>query len=311
MRSYKNSSDVVEALLNIEPVDLKSKNTSNKDAVKFCREVLTVLMGCENLYFNETEQMHISDALKFIGCATYKNVAIQFIDYDTKTLGDIIEKPNSIELPLEIFTHLIDTKPDSFSYGLREALGGEKNICWVSRWLSAQEKADNKIVETNKKEKIEKKDVEYYKNVREAVEALLEIEPVDLKSRNTSNEDAVKFCREVLTVLMGCENLNFNGTEQMYISDALKSIGCVKYKNAANQFKSNKTETIGCISEKPNSIEFPLECFTRLIDADQDTFSYGLSKILDGGEKHSWVASWLSAQEKADNKIVETNRNRS
>lgn len=139
-----------------------------------------------------------------------------------------------------------------------------------------------------------------YQSVDEAILALTKIEVADLTSEKTPLKEAIRLCREVLTVVLKCENLQFTDMQIEEFQDYLKMLGCATFLAAADKFKSGREQTIAQINGKKNNIEFPLCAFTNLIDCGKDTFRYGISKLTDGRrQKCSWADVWLSAQEKA------------
>ena len=154
-----------------------------------------------------------------------------------------------------------------------------------------------------KKQEEEKRQHEefVYHSTDEAMEALSKVKPVDLVGGTTSMSDAIEFSREVLLIIHKCEDLRFTEEEQKQFSDALKAIGCATYKTVNQKYVTDPTKTLGQII-KTNDIDFPLSCYSQLIDVKPSTFSFGLSKLCDGDIEYSWIGSWLKAQEKAAQK---------
>ena len=134
-----------------------------------------------------------------------------------------------------------------------------------------------------------------YENMEEFYRELSQVGKVDYQSAETSMEDAVAHSRKVLTVLLKSRNLTSEiNKEQHNVSEALKAVGCVPWKEADKKFQDGSS--IGELLYREN-VSFPLSAYTQLIDTKPDTFSYGLSKLLDGDERYSWVSEWLSTQE--------------
>ena len=137
-----------------------------------------------------------------------------------------------------------------------------------------------------------------YRNVNEALEELKKINPADLTSDETTLAEAIRFCREVMTVLVGCDELQFTEEQQRELSEQLKALGCVTYDAANKKYKSSASfkRTIGT----PGSIEYPLSAFSQLIDTDRGTFLTGMDLITDGGMSgDGWTGRWLKAQKRS------------
>lgn len=138
----------------------------------------------------------------------------------------------------------------------------------------------------------------FYQSFNEALTVLKGIKPANLKSNYTSKTEAVRLCKEVLTVIQKCERLKFDTVKSYMLQETLKSLGCVKYDEANDKFKTSGASMIGEVLGIKNNIEFPLSFFTNIVGVEQDTFHYGMSKAMDGGKENSWVGCWLAAQNK-------------
>ena len=150
------------------------------------------------------------------------------------------------------------------------------------------------------KRKNEKIVLKKYKNVNEAIGDLERIRKVDLKSNSTSIEDAVFFCKQVFTVLLGCEKLEFTTLEQKAFSQALKEAGCVSFVDAGPKFVFFKEP---CdeneIKSKKDNILFPLMVFEKLTKRDYYEFQSEMDSILAGGQKGSTLTVWMDSQSSA------------
>lgn len=100
--------------------------------------------------------------------------------------------------------------------------------------------------------------------------------------------------KRVMINIQKSVNFNFDEQQRKEYSEALKQLGCTTFKNAHNCFKG-ESRTIGEVLKLNGNIEFPLSALSQLIDTDESTFSYGLSKMAEGNE-YSWVSQWLNAQ---------------
>ena len=153
-------------------------------------------------------------------------------------------------------------------------------------WLKKEE-------ERKMREKAEKAEHELFvfHSKEEAFEALSAIKPCDLTSNETKLEDAVNFCKEVMTVLIKCEDLRLDHKE---LETALTNLGACTIDNASKKFRTN-ARTIGDILTKKNNIEFPLSVFTQIIGTSDESYRYGFSRAVDGGKK-GWIGEWLYTQ---------------
>ena len=149
-----------------------------------------------------------------------------------------------------------------------------------------------------------KHDAFVFHSTSEAILALTEIKPVDLTSDKTTEKEAMRFCKEVMTVILKCEDLHFSDEDRALLQDTLKTLGCVETKDVSQKFLTlGSRTTIGTLSKLKNNIQLPLSCFDQLLSEDKDTFEFGKSKMTDGGEKYSWIGEWLQTQEKADKSL--------
>ena len=152
------------------------------------------------------------------------------------------------------------------------------------------------------KEKQEKHNAFVYHSVDEAILALTEIKPADLKSEKTTLGEAVRLCKEVLTVVLKSEDLEFDDKQIKVFQKTLKALGCATYEDANEKFKTAGEGVIGQVRTKENNLDFPLTAFTGLIDNKSSSFRTNLAKFTDGGEGICWISGWLSAQERNTNK---------
>ena len=136
-----------------------------------------------------------------------------------------------------------------------------------------------------------------YESMEDFYRELSQVGKVNYQSAETSMEDAVEHSRKVLTVILKARNITSEmNKEQQNVSDALKAVGCVPWKEADEKFQDRSS--VGELLYKEN-VSFPLTAYTQLVDASENTFSFGLSKLLDGDERYSWISEWLSTQEMA------------
>lgn len=133
--------------------------------------------------------------------------------------------------------------------------------------------------------------LEPYENLMEFFRDLSKIEKFDYTSANSNMEDAIEHSRKVLTVLAKSGKLDL-AKNAKDVSDALKIIGCVPYKNADEKFGST-SHGIGnfCFEE---NVAFPLFAYTQLIDKNEVDFLVGMEVACDG------IGKWLTTQKMAE-----------
>lgn len=161
------------------------------------------------------------------------------------------------------------------------------------KWLAEQEEKE-KLAKAEKAEH----DAFVFHSEEEVFEALKKIKPCDLTSNKTSVEDAVRFCKEVMTVLLKCEDLCPNHRK---MEEALTALGACRYDDANKKFKTD-AEKLSEVLTKKDNIEFPLSVLTQIIGSSYNSYKFGLQRATDGGKKYSWVGEWLSAQSEPEPK---------
>lgn len=147
-----------------------------------------------------------------------------------------------------------------------------------------------------------KHDAYVYHSVDEALLALTEIEPSNLKSEKTTKKDAVRFCKEVMTVILKCEDLHFDNKQAKEFQDTLIALSCTNYAQANEKFKPSKQATIGRLLQQENDIGFPLNVFTNLMDCNSSDFNSNKAIVTEVGIKNSWTGMWLANQERGKEK---------
>ena len=168
-------------------------------------------------------------------------------------------------------------------------------------WLASPEGIAEQKREAEEKAK---HDAFVFHSTSEAILALTEIKPVDLTSDETTEKEAMRFCKEVMTVILKCEDLHFSDEDRALLQDTLKTLGCVETKDVSQKFLTLGSQvTIRTLLKSENNIQIPLVCFNQLLSEDKDTFEFGMSKMTEGREKNSWITKWLQTQEKADKSL--------
>lgn len=226
---------------------------------------------------------HIPEAVEFLDNANANGQELEsVIVLGLNGIDLTITKGMTVEEAVEKYKQLQNAEYEKFK-AEREA------------WLKTPE---GQAYLKEQEEQKRKHDEFVYHSLDEAMEALSKVKPVDLAGGTTSKEDALAFCREVLLIIHKCEDLHMSEAEQQQFSEALKTLGCATYKTVNPKYVTDSSRTLGEILET-NDIDFPLSCFSQLIDVKPSSFSFGLAKICDGDIEYSWIGDWLKTQERA------------
>ena len=163
-------------------------------------------------------------------------------------------------------------------------------------WLNSPE--GQQYTQQKEKEKAEH-DAFVFHSVDEALLALSDVKPCLLSSPNTSHADAMRFCKEVMEIILKCEDLHFNSEQQAALSATLLLLGARKSEQLNDKFRTSEGN-IGTLMNSKNNIQFPVAVFDQLIETKESTFNFGLSKVTEGGLKNSWIGQWLEAQKEKE-----------
>lgn len=136
-----------------------------------------------------------------------------------------------------------------------------------------------------------------YETAEEFYEGLSQVTPVDYTSEDLSMEDAIAHGKDVLGVLLKGRNLNLSA-EHEKVSEALKSVGCVKLEDAHEKFQDNAS--VGALMHS-ESAAYPLFAYQQLLDApSSDEFSFGMDYLVSSEVESSDVYTWLVTQRMAE-----------
>lgn len=149
-------------------------------------------------------------------------------------------------------------------------------------------------------------DAYVFHSVDEALLALSDVEPCYLFHFNTTHEDAIRFCKEIMDIIQRCQDLHFEPEQQKEFSSMLTILGASGNDKLAEKFISGET-SIGALMNTKNNIEFPASVFDQLIDADINKFNFNLSLVTDGGLKNSWIGGWLKTQKEHEKSLKNNN----
>lgn len=139
---------------------------------------------------------------------------------------------------------------------------------------------------------------EYKKRIFESEEeffrALSAIKPCDLRDDETSMEDAIRFCKDVLTCFL---KTGYMVPDKDKTELCLYRLGVCEIDKVAPKFAIKEDARVGDILVKGN-IQFPLIAFDQVfICKDQESLHCSWIKLTEGGFENSWVAEWIDKQD--------------
>ena len=127
---------------------------------------------------------------------------------------------------------------------------------------------------------------------------LAAIKPVELANPQTTKEEAMRLCVDIMRILAECEpyKVGLKSSDYAIVCDILKDIGCVKIdklKLVHPDFISNNP-TIDKAQKSPDDLSFPLSVINNLLSADSGSFVYVIEKSFG---KNNWCDTWLQNHE--------------
>jgi hypothetical protein len=142
---FATTTEAIDTLKKVKEIpSLTTDKASLEEAVDFCKDVMLVIAKMGQLHFSDSEQKEISKLLKQKGACRTKELNEKFKEVKgDSSVGVLMDLPNNIQFPVCAFDQLIDTKPDTFSFGLSYMNDGGKNYSWVCEWLKVQDKSKN------------------------------------------------------------------------------------------------------------------------------------------------------------------------
>jgi len=136
IKCYATEEEFFEELKKIKPCDLRDDETKLRDAVEFCKQIMTAFIKAENIYPN---QDRLALILYRLGACEYKKASKKFLS-DKASLGELLKSQNNIGFPLSAFTQILNAKPGSYECGWSKITEGGQECSWAAEWVSAQEK---------------------------------------------------------------------------------------------------------------------------------------------------------------------------
>ena len=141
----------------------------------------------------------------------------------------------------------------------------------------------------------EKRELAPILSAKELIVELMELNPVDLFLVETTEQEALNHCKNVLKIILRAEKVKFSKNERGMLNDVMSIIGCINKKCDENSL--NKRQTLDQVVEKNNKLKFPLTTFNQLTEDNSHRFMKSFTRITKGGFSDSPAGKWLQAQE--------------
>lgn len=124
-----------------------------------------------------------------------------------------------------------------------------------------------------------------------------------LRGIKSTELDERGFYEQVLKTITTMEGAHFDKETAQEMKAVLEEIGCLKYDDwkAVKEASGERVEegNIGQGIEKAD-IGTAVSFVSQLMYDDPETATYGVSRMLDGGEEYGWVQQWIkNSQEKS------------
>lgn len=141
--NFENVEEAINDLKTIDKCDLSAKDVDENEARYFLIHVMCNVLKCENLKFSEEQMNLYSNTLKEIGCKKWDDCNPELIKTAGETVKEIMLEKNSA-FAISVLSQLIDTKKETFDYGLNKATEGGIESSWVAKWIKTQYTKDSK-----------------------------------------------------------------------------------------------------------------------------------------------------------------------
>ena len=145
---FHSVDEALLALTELKPCDLSSDKTSQAEALAFCQDLMTILLKCEDLRFNDSQRKEMSDILKTLGATNTKGASEKFVSGE-QSVGVLMGTKGSIGFPLSALDQLIDTSATTFDIGLAKLTEGGMKYSWIGEWLKTQNKKEKTLDDNN------------------------------------------------------------------------------------------------------------------------------------------------------------------
>ena len=251
---------------------LRSIKKDELDERTFYEQVLSALTVWEDYSLNPHDASKLKGVLEEIGCVRYdvwkKEKEEKGESVEDLTIGEGMEHAD-IGTAVSFVSQLLGSYKTA-SYGLSKMLDGGEKYGWVQTWLrnSAELRENEPEIESSQERFSEK------------IKGLAEIKKEEMDERT--------FYEEVLKVVVGLDGTSLTPETAQQLKEALEAAGCVRY-DAWKKEKEAKGESVEdlTIGEGMEQADIGTAVnFVSQLLGSYSTASYGLSKMLDGGEKY-------------------------
>lgn len=136
------------------------------------------------------------------------------------------------------------------------------------------------------------------------IKRLEEVEPADLSSEQTTEEDALRMAEEVFGILyeMSEEEVKISDNNRGRFRNALRHAGFAETAKIQPKFIKDDVPIGKLLKEK--SVAFPVEVMGVYLNdklpKSKQNFQYNYAF---SGNEYSWVHTWLNTQKENDNEI--------
>lgn len=151
-KEFSSEEDFFRALGAIKPCDLRDEQTSMKDAISFC---VNVLRCFQRTGYMVPDKEKTELYLYRLGACRTDKAASKFVDKDKTTVGEVLIKDN-IQFPLMAFDQvfLCETQ-ESLRYSWERLTGFGYENSWVAEWIEKNEKTKDIEKSTEEPERID------------------------------------------------------------------------------------------------------------------------------------------------------------
>ena len=274
--------DLVGRLSKIKKRNLCTYDTSLEDARIFCVQIMEVVSECrvDSKYASKIFQEYFEDCFTSI-----KDVPFKFKQFENLSVGRVCEM-GTLDYAVGVISNL--SSGSEFSYDLITEQFEDLNKTWLNnqyeviknieeekevlRQLEEETKRleeENRRLEQEREERLarEREMGPYIYTVNKLQRKLGEIKKVDLCNENTTDEEAMQFCKELMTVVYCCK---IDAKEVVDIFKEFLVPDCfTKLENVPERFKQNFDEKF-IIIRKMQTIDYPLNLINNLASGDID-----------------------------------------
>lgn len=255
---------------------LRSIRKDELDERTFYEQVLSALTGLEAYLPNPHDASKLKSVLEEIGCVKY-DVWKKEKESQGEPVLDNLEigmMVADIGAAVNLIEPLLGSYKDAVA-GFDKILETDGNGRGAKYWLDQNEWI---YVEAPKRRK---------ESFDKAINGLSEIKKEEMDER--------AFYENVLSNLITLEYVDLTPERAEQLKKTLEDIGCVRYETWEKEKKARGEKTPEKGEErKSGDISIAVNFIHQLL-CSHETASYGLSKMLEGGEEAGWAQCWLRA----------------